>query len=52
VEIHPTILKGGIDELAKVSAEARNLLIQYYSACEKMYQDGIKMIIAARKTAV
>jgi hypothetical protein len=52
VEIHPTILKGGIDELAKVSAEARNILIQYYSACEKMYQDGIKMIIAARKTAV
>jgi hypothetical protein len=52
VEIHPTILKGGIDELAKVSAEARNLLIQYYSACEKMYQDGIKMIIEARKTAV
>ena len=52
VEIHPTILKGGIDELAKVSAEARNLLIQYYSQCEKMYQDGIKMIIDARKTAV
>lgn len=52
VEIHPAILKGGIDELAKVSAEARNILIQYYSACEKMYQDGIKMIIAARKTAI
>lgn len=52
VEIHPTILKGGIDELAKVSTEARNLLIQYYSNCEKMYQDGIKMIVQANKVAV
>jgi hypothetical protein len=52
VEIHPAILKGGIDELAKVSAEARNILIQYYSQCEKMYQDGIKMIIDAKKIAV
>jgi hypothetical protein len=52
VEIHPAILKGGIDELAKVSAEARNILIQYYSQCEKMYQDGIKMIVAAKKVGV
>lgn len=52
VEINPTILKGGIDELGKVSAEARTILIQYYSACEKMYQDGIKMIVAAKKEAV
>lgn len=52
VEINPTILKGGIEELAKVSAEARTILIQYYSQCEKMYQDGIKLVIDSKKIAV
>lgn len=52
VEINPTILKGGIEELAKVSAEARTILIQYYSQCEKMYQDGIKLVIQSKKIAV
>jgi hypothetical protein len=38
IEIHPAILKGGIPELAKVSKEARELLINYYKNCEGEYQ--------------
>ncbi len=40
VDIHPRLLQGGIGELAVVSKEARELLIQYYKDCETLYQQG------------
>lgn len=52
VMIHPKILQGGIKELATVSAEARELLVKYYSACEGTYQEGVRLVMAAKTTAV
>lgn len=52
VIIHPKILQGGLGELAKVSAEARELLVKYYSACESTYQEGVRIVMAAKTTVV
>lgn len=52
IDIHPKLLQGGIDELAKVSKEARTLLLQYYSDCEKMYQQGAQVVLSARTAPI
>jgi hypothetical protein len=44
IEIHPAILRGGVPELAKVSKEARELLVSYYSNCENKYKTVMNTI--------
>ena len=49
VDIHPKLLAGGIDEISKVSGEARKMLVSYYKDCESIYQKGAQAVqIGAR----
>jgi hypothetical protein len=48
VELHPFILKGGVDILTLLSKEARNILLDYYKGCEETYQKGVQAILMAR----
>jgi len=45
IEIHPKLLKGGIDTLAVVSKQARELLVDYYKGCEETYQTGVQEVL-------
>ena len=49
LQIHPRILKGGMEEVNKIAEEAREVLVDYYSQCEIMYRSGAE-IIASNKT--
>ncbi len=49
VNIHPRLLQGGIGELAVVSKQARELLIQYYKDCETLYQQGAEIALHVRR---
>jgi hypothetical protein len=40
-EINDYILSTGIESLYKLAEEARNLLVDYYSNCEKTYTEGL-----------
>ena len=40
VRINPNLTKGGVVYLNRVAYEARQLLVNYYSSCEKVYQLG------------
>jgi hypothetical protein len=46
--LHPKIMGGGLPELAKISKEARDILVDYYEGCEKTYQEGVKLVLQAR----
>jgi hypothetical protein len=46
--LHPKLMAGGLAELAKLSKEAREILVQYYEGCEKIYQEGVKLVLQAR----
>ena len=48
VSLHPNILKGGLAEVNKLSAEARTILIDYYKGCEDLYQEGLQKVLASR----
>lgn len=39
--INPNIMVGGMDAINKLAEEARNLLVKYYSDCEKTYNQGL-----------
>jgi len=52
VDIHPAILKGGLAELAKVSKEAREILIDYYKGCEDTYQKGVELVKGSSSTVL
>jgi hypothetical protein len=45
VELNPRLLRGGIDEVNKLGAEARKMLIEYYKGCEEMYQAGAQIVL-------
>ena len=49
LQIHPKVLKGGMDEVNSIAEEARNLLVEYYSQCEVLYRSGAE-ILAANKS--
>lgn len=51
LQIHPRILKNGMEEVNALAEEARNLLIDYYSQCEILYRSGAE-IIAANKSVM
>lgn len=44
LQIHPRVLKYGIEEVNKIAEEARNLLVDYYSQCEILYRSGAEII--------
>ena len=46
---HPAIQKGGLEEVNRIAAEARDLLISYYQDCEKSYRDTVFNVISADK---
>jgi hypothetical protein len=48
IEIHPSLLKGDLNQLTKLSQEARVILLNYYKDCETAYQQGIGEILKAR----
>ena len=50
IQIHPTVLGGGIPVLNKIGEEARELLVNYYVNCEKSYGDGIAILESSRST--
>jgi hypothetical protein len=41
---NPTVMAGGMPEVNRIAAEARNVLMKYYSGCETTYRDGLKLI--------
>lgn len=47
IGFNPFIIKGGIPAIEKISEEARILLVQYYSNCEKIYKTAVKQIRAS-----
>jgi hypothetical protein len=51
LQIHPRVLKYGMEEVNSIAEEARNLLVDYYSQCEILYRSGAE-IIASNKAAV
>jgi len=52
IDIHPSLLSGDLNELEKVSKEARKLLVDYYSGCEAKYQEGLRVVLEGRKYTV
>ena len=49
LQIHPRVLKNGMDEVNAIAEEARNLLVEYYSQCEILYRSGAE-ILASNKS--
>ena len=52
IEIHPRLLQGGIDELAKTSKMAREILVEYYKGCEELYQKGVQEVLASKYSVI
>jgi hypothetical protein len=48
LQIHPKVLKNGMEEVNALAEEARNLLIDYYSQCEILYRSGAEIIAAGK----
>jgi hypothetical protein len=46
--IHPNIFKKGIIEIERINAEARAVLINYYSSCEGLYKIGKERVLASK----
>jgi hypothetical protein len=44
LQIHPRVLKNGMEEVNSIATEARNLLVEYYSQCEILYRSGAEII--------
>lgn len=44
LQIHPNVKKNGIQEVNRIAAEARALLIKYYEQCEIRYRVGANLI--------
>lgn len=40
IKIHSSLTKGGVTEINKLAFEVRNILTDYYTKCEKLYQVG------------
>ena len=49
LQIHPRVLKNGMQEVNSIAEEARELLVEYYSRCEILYRSGAE-VLAANKS--
>jgi hypothetical protein len=45
IQLHPRIIKEGFPAINEINAQARELLIKYYTNCEKAYVQGMEIII-------
>ena len=50
IDIHPSLLTGDLNELEKVSKDARKLLVDYYLGCENKYKEGLKAVLTESST--
>ena len=46
LQIHPRVLKNGMQEVNSIAEEARELLVEYYSRCEILYRSGAEVLAA------
>lgn len=44
IAFNPNLLARGIPEVERIGAEARTLLVEYYSRCEALYQSAVEEI--------
>jgi hypothetical protein len=51
LQIHPNVKKNGLEEVNRIAAEAREVLIDYYSKCEITYRRGAEVIADHKKLA-
>lgn len=49
IYFNPIIQKGGLEEVNRVAAEARDLLIDYYKDCERGYRGTLYNVVSAKK---
>lgn len=49
IYFHPTVQKGGLDEVNRIAAEARDLLIDYYKDCERGYRNTLYNVVSLKK---
>ena len=40
--LHPAVETGGMAAIEAIAAEARDLLVDYYSSCEITYRDAVQ----------
>lgn len=50
LQIHPRVLKYGMEEVNSLAEEARNLLVEYYSQCEIMYRSGAEILASSKSS--
>jgi hypothetical protein len=48
LQIHPRVLKYGMEEVNSLAEEARNLLVEYYSQCEILYRSGAEILASGK----
>lgn len=49
LEIHPSVMAGGLAYVNQLAKEARDVLIQYYGDCERTYKEGLFILYDAAK---
>ena len=48
IALNDTIIKKGFPEIQRINAEARTLLVQYYTNCEKTYLYGMNEVLSSK----
>ena len=51
ISLHPALINGGFTYLNLINYQVRQLLIDYYSNCEKTYIDGMEKIVTDKMTS-
>ena len=51
VSLSDNIIKKGFPEIQRINAEARKLLVQYYTNCEKKYLYGMNAVLKSKNVA-
>ena len=49
-KLNTNLITRGFPELERVNAEARNLLVNYYTDCEQKYMNGMKLVLQDKKS--
>lgn len=49
-KLNNNLIMKGFPELERINAEARNLLVNYYTDCEKKYMDGVRYVLQDKKS--
>ena len=49
-KLNNSLIVKGFPELESINIEARNLLVNYYTDCEKKYLDGMKYVLEDKKS--